>query len=314
MSNPGAITAASTRAKPVRSTRPSRASAPRRDAVRCAVRGVHKAFGGEPHPARAWTSRSRGGRVRGARRAERLRQEHAPPPRRGARDGRRGHASSSPGGTSPSLPPRDRDVAMVFQSLRALPAPHGARQPRLRPEAPQGRRRPRSRRASRRRARCSASTRCSTRLPKQLSGGQRQRVAMGRAIVRRANIFLFDEPLSNLDAALAGGGARRDPAPPRPAGRDHALRDARPGRGDDARRHALGHERRSRRAEGRAARGLRAPAVEVRRDVPRLAADEPRRRRSLAREDGRSGWSTAAACAPRSTRTASATRSRRGAR
>ncbi|HEY8089238.1 MAG TPA: ATP-binding cassette domain-containing protein, partial [Polyangiaceae bacterium] len=40
------------------------------------------------------------------------------------------------------------------------------------------------------------------RLPKQLSGGQRQRVAMGRAIVRRATLFLFDEPLSNLDAAL----------------------------------------------------------------------------------------------------------------
>jgi sn-glycerol 3-phosphate transport system ATP-binding protein/multiple sugar transport system ATP-binding protein len=40
------------------------------------------------------------------------------------------------------------------------------------------------------------------RLPKQLSGGQRQRVAMGRAIVRRAKLFLFDEPLSNLDAAL----------------------------------------------------------------------------------------------------------------
>src|SRR5262249_18065259 len=40
------------------------------------------------------------------------------------------------------------------------------------------------------------------RLPKQLSGGQRQRVAMGRAIVRRPNVFLFDEPLSNLDAAL----------------------------------------------------------------------------------------------------------------
>ena len=40
------------------------------------------------------------------------------------------------------------------------------------------------------------------RLPKQLSGGQRQRVAMGRAIVRRASLFLFDEPLSNLDAAL----------------------------------------------------------------------------------------------------------------
>ncbi len=40
------------------------------------------------------------------------------------------------------------------------------------------------------------------RLPKQLSGGQRQRVAMGRAIVRRPRVFLFDEPLSNLDASL----------------------------------------------------------------------------------------------------------------
>jgi multiple sugar transport system ATP-binding protein len=40
------------------------------------------------------------------------------------------------------------------------------------------------------------------RYPRQLSGGQRQRVAMGRAIVRKPSVFLFDEPLSNLDAAL----------------------------------------------------------------------------------------------------------------
>ena len=40
------------------------------------------------------------------------------------------------------------------------------------------------------------------RKPAQLSGGQRQRVAMGRAIVRRPDVFLFDEPLSNLDAKL----------------------------------------------------------------------------------------------------------------
>src|SRR5690606_839508 len=41
-----------------------------------------------------------------------------------------------------------------------------------------------------------------TRKPRQLSGGQRQRVAMGRAIVRKPSAFLFDEPLSNLDAKL----------------------------------------------------------------------------------------------------------------
>ena len=40
------------------------------------------------------------------------------------------------------------------------------------------------------------------RKPKQLSGGQRQRVAIGRAITRKPQVFLFDEPLSNLDAAL----------------------------------------------------------------------------------------------------------------
>ena len=40
------------------------------------------------------------------------------------------------------------------------------------------------------------------RKPSQLSGGQRQRVAIGRAIVREPDVFLFDEPLSNLDAAL----------------------------------------------------------------------------------------------------------------
>ena len=46
------------------------------------------------------------------------------------------------------------------------------------------------------------------RLPKQLSGGQRQRVAIGRAIVRAPKVFLFDEPLSNLDAEIGRASCR----------------------------------------------------------------------------------------------------------
>jgi sn-glycerol 3-phosphate transport system ATP-binding protein/multiple sugar transport system ATP-binding protein len=99
------------------------------------------------------------------------------------------------------LPPRDRDVAMVFQSYALYP--HLTVRENL---------------AFGLKLRGAASTEIDARireasrvlgldtllerLPKQLSGGQRQRVAMGRAIVRRPAIFLFDEPLSNLDAAL----------------------------------------------------------------------------------------------------------------
>ena len=48
--------------------------------------------------------------------------------------------------------------------------------------------------------------------PPQLSGGQRQRVAIGRALVREVDVFLFDEPLSNLDAKLRAGAPGRDQA------------------------------------------------------------------------------------------------------
>jgi multiple sugar transport system ATP-binding protein len=100
-----------------------------------------------------------------------------------------------------NLPPKDRSIAMVFQSyalfphmtvrdnvsfgLRIAGAPHSEIETKV-AEA----------------ARMLKLEPLLDRKPSQLSGGQRQRVAIGRAIVRRPDVFLFDEPLSNLDAAL----------------------------------------------------------------------------------------------------------------
>jgi multiple sugar transport system ATP-binding protein len=99
------------------------------------------------------------------------------------------------------LAPKDRDIAMVFQSYALYPhmtvranMSFGLQQQRM--------------------SKAEIETRVDhaarilniedllARKPKQLSGGQRQRVAMGRAIVRQPKVFLFDEPLSNLDAQL----------------------------------------------------------------------------------------------------------------
>ena len=100
------------------------------------------------------------------------------------------------------VPPKDRDIAMVFQNYALYPHMTVAenmgfalKQRRCRrrsaPEQVQGGgEHPRPRGAT------------STASPKHLSGGQRQRVAMGRAIVRHPQVFLMDEPLSNLDAKL----------------------------------------------------------------------------------------------------------------
>ncbi|MFZ5470576.1 MAG: ABC transporter ATP-binding protein [Myxococcota bacterium] len=99
------------------------------------------------------------------------------------------------------LPPRDRDVAMVFQSYALYP--HMS----VRENLAFGltlRKVPKAE-IDARVAEAAQLLELSTlleRKPKQLSGGQRQRVAMGRAIVRAPKIFLFDEPLSNLDTAL----------------------------------------------------------------------------------------------------------------
>ena len=86
--------------------------------------------------------------------------------------------------------------------LRALSAHDGARQHVVRAEAREAQRPTTSSSASRAPPTSSGSRRYLDRYPRQLSGGQRQRVAMGRAIVRDPQVFLFDEPLSNLDAKL----------------------------------------------------------------------------------------------------------------
>ena len=100
------------------------------------------------------------------------------------------------------LPPKERDIAMVFQNYALYPhmtvADNMAFSLKLRgaPKAEIATARQTRRRNPR------ASTELLDRYPRQLSGGQRQRVAMGRAIVRDPQVFLFDEPLSNLDAKL----------------------------------------------------------------------------------------------------------------
>src|SRR5947209_20175484 len=99
------------------------------------------------------------------------------------------------------VPPKDRDIAMVFQNYALYPhmtvfenMSFGLRLRRV------------AKREIRERVEHAAKildiTDLLQRRPKQLSGGQRQPVAMGRAIVRNPKVFLFDEPLSNLDAKL----------------------------------------------------------------------------------------------------------------
>jgi len=95
----------------------------------------------------------------------------------------------------------DRDVAMVFQDYALYPHMSVARNMGFGLRR-RGASRDETRRAVAEAARILELDDLLDRRPGELSGGQRQRVAMGRAIVRRPRLFLFDEPLSNLDARL----------------------------------------------------------------------------------------------------------------
>jgi multiple sugar transport system ATP-binding protein len=100
-----------------------------------------------------------------------------------------------------NMPPKERDIAMVFQNYALYPhmtvAANMAFSLKLR-GAPKAEMDERVEKA----AAILGLKPLLERYPRQLSGGQRQRVAMGRAIVRDPQVFLFDEPLSNLDAKL----------------------------------------------------------------------------------------------------------------
>ncbi|WP_427928292.1 ABC transporter ATP-binding protein [Agrobacterium cavarae] len=98
-------------------------------------------------------------------------------------------------------PPRMRDIAMVFQSYALYP--HMTVEKNLTYSLRlKGVSKAEARRKAEEIAQITGLTTLLNRYPRELSGGQRQRVAMGRAIIRNPKAFLFDEPLSNLDAAL----------------------------------------------------------------------------------------------------------------
>ena len=262
--------------------------------------------------ARRHRPRRRGRRIPDPRRPLGLRQVDPDPHHRRPRE-RRIRGSVSIGGSAVDhLRPHERRVAMVFQSYAlyphmtvfaniALPLVMSRlrlleRLPLLRLLSPRRRRvmrEHRARGATRWRSSCRSSALLDRR-PAQLSGGQRQRVALGRAMVRHPDVFLMDEPLSNLDAKLRVH-MRTELAELHAAPRrDLHLRDARPGRGDDDVRSGRHDGQRRHPAARHAERALRAARERQGRAVHRQPGDQPASRHASAPAAGSS--CSAASC------------------
>jgi len=129
------------------------------------------------------------------------------------------------------MSPKDRDIAMVFQSYALYPTmsvreniEFGLKIRKMAPAAIDE--------EVSRVAKLLQIEHLLNRKPGQLSGGQQQRVAMGRALARRPKIYLFDEPLSNLDAKLRVE-MRTDEVDAPASENHHRLRDPRSDRGHD---------------------------------------------------------------------------------
>ena len=131
------------------------------------------------------------------------------------------------------LDPKDRGLAMVFQSYALYPTKTVRGNLKFGLVAQQAAAATRVERRIAWAAKLLQIEPLLDRKPAQLSGGQRQRVAIGRALVKKVGVFLFDEPLSNLDAKLRTEMRLEIKKLHDELKSDHRLRHARPDRGDD---------------------------------------------------------------------------------
>lgn len=171
------------------------------------------------------------------------------------------------------MSPKDRDIAMVFQSYALYPTmsvreniAFGLKIRKM-PQAAIDEEVARV-------ARLLQIEHLLERKPSQLSGGQQQRVAMGRALARRPKVYLFDEPLSNLDAKLRVEMRTELKLMHQRLKTTTVYVTPRPDRGHDPRRQGGGDEGRRHPAVRHAAADLQRPGQPVRRQLHRFAADE----------------------------------------